>query len=166
MASLNPQLEPRSLLVLDTNVVLDWLVFRDSGCEALGVALCNGQVQWVATTAMREELEHVLTRDTLNAWRPDAVMLWCSWDRWASIVQPLPGSPPQSPRCSDPDDQKFIDLGIQVGAGALLSRDRAVLRCARRARALGLEILSPAAWARQREALTQKKGGPKAAPHA
>lgn len=147
MASLNPQLEPRSLLVLDTNVVLDWLVFRDSGCEALGVALCNGQVQWVATTAMREELEHVLTRDTLNAWRPDAVMLWCSWDRWASIVQPLPGSPPQSPRCSDPDDQKFIDLAVACGAHWLLSRDRAVLKLRRRLRESGVAVAAPDEWA-------------------
>jgi predicted nucleic acid-binding protein len=55
--------------------------------------------------------------------------------------------PPGFPRCTDPDDQKFISLGLYTGARALLSRDRAVLRCARGARALGLEILTPSAWA-------------------
>jgi len=46
------------------------------------------------------------------------------------------------------DAKKFIDLALQVGATALLSRDRAVLALAPRARAVGLEILSAADWAR------------------
>jgi hypothetical protein len=39
----------------------------------------------------------------------------------------------------------FIDLALQLG-GALLSRDRAVLKLARRARALGLTIATPEVW--------------------
>jgi uncharacterized protein len=132
--------------VLDTNVVLDWLVFRDPGCVALGQALTGGQARWGATEEMREELEHVLTRGSLDARQPDLALVWSNWNRWATLYEPLAPSPEVSPRCSDPDDQKFIDLGLQLGASALLSRDRAVLRCARRARALGLEIVTPAAW--------------------
>lgn len=134
------------LLVLDTNVVLDWLVFRDPGCDALGHALTTSRVRWGATAAMRDELEHVLTRGSLDSWQPDVALVWSSWDRWATLFEPLTQSPPSSPRCSDPDDQKFIDLGLHLSASALLSRDRAVLRCARGVRAFGLEILTPAAW--------------------
>ncbi len=138
---------PAPLLVLDTNVVLDWLVFRDAGCSALGQALTGGLVRWIATEAMRDELAHVLARGSLDAWSPDLPAVWTHWDRWASIVPAPPSLPPSLPRCTDPDDQKFIDLGIHLGASALLSRDRAVLSCARGARALGLTILTPAAWA-------------------
>lgn len=144
-----PRTDP-VLLVLDTNVVLDWLVFRDAGCGALGLALVEGTARWVATQAMRDELARVLTRGGLDDWSPDIPALWTEWDRWANVVPAPPHPLPQSPRCTDPDDQPFIDLALHLGASALLSRDRAVLRCARAARALGLEILKPSAWSAQR----------------
>ena len=136
-----------TLLVLDTNVVLDWLVFGDATCHVLDAAVRNGQAQWVASELMREELEHVLRRGSLDKWSPDALSLWAHWRRWARIV-PQPPPHPGLLRCTDPDDQKFIDLAIHIGVSALLSRDRAVLRCARGAAALGLSILTPVAWAR------------------
>ena len=138
------------MLVLDTNVVLDWLLFRDLGCQTLAGALSKGEVRWLATAAMRQELEHVIGRGSLHAWAPDIHFMGLAWDRWASMVPALTVSPPGAPRCSDPDDQKFIDLALSTGASALLSRDRAVLKCARRARALGLEVLTPQAWGLRR----------------
>jgi predicted nucleic acid-binding protein len=50
-------------------------------------------------------------------------------------------------RCTDPDDQVFIDLALACKARWLLSKDRALLKLARRARALGLSIQPPASWA-------------------
>jgi len=52
-------------------------------------------------------------------------------------------------RCTDRDDQMFIDLALACGARWLLSRDRAVLKLGKRARLLGLDILTPAVWAEQ-----------------
>ena len=49
-------------------------------------------------------------------------------------------------RCTDADDQKFIDLALGYGARWLLSRDRAVLKLARRAQPLGLAVMTPDAW--------------------
>ena len=49
-------------------------------------------------------------------------------------------------RCTDADDQKFIDLALGARAVALLSADRAVLRLARRAAAFGLVITTVAGW--------------------
>jgi len=51
--------------------------------------------------------------------------------------------------CRDPDDQMFIDLAVEAKARWLISRDRAVLALAKRARAFGVEILTPEAWTRQ-----------------
>ena len=139
------------LLVLDTNVVLDWLLFRDPGCETLAGALSQGKARWVATAAMRQELENVLARGSLRAWAPDIDLIGLAWDRWACMVPTLMMSRPGAPRCTDPDDQKFIDLALSAGASALLSRDRAVLKCARHAQALGLAVLTPCAWGRAAE---------------
>ena len=49
-------------------------------------------------------------------------------------------------RCSDPDDQMFIDLAMAHGANGLLTRDRAVLRLALRARSFGVLIATPEVW--------------------
>jgi uncharacterized protein len=135
------------ILVLDTNVLLDWLVFQDPSTSALDHTIRSGARQWVATPAMREELEQVLTREHLISRQTDPLFALATWDAFARIVEPAATAQPGAMRCTDPDDQKFIDLALQLGA-ILLSRDRAVLHLARAGRALGIEIMTAAAWAR------------------
>ncbi len=135
-------------LVLDTNVVLDWLVFRDPSCNALAAAIEAGQVQWWASEALRQEWEAVLARGVGASHRPDPAAIERAWRSLAQMRPPAPtagGHPPC--RCTDPDDQKFIDLALHSGARWLLSRDRAVLKLAGRARHHGLAILPPQRWA-------------------
>ena len=136
-----------SPLVLDTNVVLDWLVFRNPACAPLVEALETGRARWVSTAAMRDELMHVLGRGTLAAWRPDLDTISAAHRQWAWMVDASEAQTPARLRCTDPDDQKFIDLAAQLGEACLLSRDRAVLKLARRAREAGFAILTPEAWA-------------------
>ena len=134
-------------LVLDTNVVLDWLVFRNPSAAGLEPALESGRWRWYSTASMREELEHVLTYGSIEAWSPDRSGLRATWARWAVTVEPVAPSLAVALRCTDPDDQKFIDLALQLGRCTLLSRDRAVLKLARRALPHGLRILPPERWA-------------------
>jgi predicted nucleic acid-binding protein len=133
-------------IVLDTNVVLDWLVFRNATLAPIAAAIESGQLRWIATTAMRNELAHVLGRGVVSAWSPDESALWIHWDRWVLVVDEPP-KPALSHRlrCTDVDDQKFIDLAVSR-ARWLVSRDRAVLKLARRAAPLGLKVMSPAQW--------------------
>ena len=134
-------------LVLDTNVVLDWLLFRNPACVALNAALVAGDVRWIASAAMREELAHVLARGTLEKWQPDLPALWARWDQHCTEVPAAaPLGPAAALRCSDPDDQKFIDLAVACKARWLLSHDRAVQRLARRLRDRGVTVTTPAAW--------------------
>jgi len=134
-------------LVLDTNVVLDWLVFRNPACAPLVEALEAGHVRWVSTAAMRDELMHVLGRGTLAAWQPDLEVIAGAHRQWARMVDANDMPTPARLRCTDPDDQKFIDLAAQLANACLLSRDRAVLKLGRRAREAGFAILTPEAWA-------------------
>jgi len=136
-------------IVLDTNVVLDWLVFGDPSCTALAEGVMRGQLTWHTTAAMRSELLSVLGRAELAAWRPDYEHILLTFDRWA-VANASPGAlTPQAPRCRDPDDQKFIDLSLAVGARWLLTRDRALLELAKAARIRGVDILSPVDWLRR-----------------
>ena len=136
------------LLILDTNVVLDWLYFRDPRCDALARTIASGQARWLASGAMRDELAHVLGRGVraVGEHAGDAAAVLAGWRRWATPVEPDGSAVPPGLRCTDADDQKFIDLALQVGASALLSRDRAVLKVARRAALHGLRIAPVERW--------------------
>lgn len=133
-------------MVLDTNVVLDWLVFRDPEGRALFDAIEQRQLRWLATEAMRDELLHVLGRGIAAAYLPDLPRITESWRQLAEIAPPpeLLGDATRL-RCTDVDDQKFVDLAL-AGARWLVSRDRAVLKLARRAGRLGLQVIPPGRW--------------------
>jgi predicted nucleic acid-binding protein len=135
------------VIVLDTNVVLDWLVFRNPACTPLGSALEMERVRWLASSAMRDELAHVLQRGLGPRWPVDDGAWQSAWDRYAEpAVPPVPAA--HWPRCTDADDQKFIELAIAASARWLLTRDRALLKLARRSRAYGVEVLTPEQWNR------------------
>ncbi len=150
-----PTLSSSPAIVLDTNVVLDWLVFRDPSCQALGEAIEQRRISWLADAGMRAELDEVLRRGVGASRAPDLGVIDLIWQRHAvmldrSAVTSNSSVGAATPcRCSDPDDQPFIDLALESGARWLLSRDLAVLKLAREARSFGLEILSPAVWSLQ-----------------
>lgn len=148
-ARLSPSVTP-ACLVLDTNVVLDWLVFGDPAIAPLVAALGAGELRWHVTAAMRDELASVLGRGGLDAWKPEPATLWAAWARWSHPAEAAPVHLARPLRCTDPDDQKFIDLALQLRPATLLSRDRAVLRLARPAAVHGVDIATPAAWAARR----------------
>jgi putative PIN family toxin of toxin-antitoxin system len=142
-------------VVLDTNVVLDWLLFQDVSCAELSGILLAGQLHWHATSAMRSELAHVLPRQQLQHWSPDCEHILSIFDRLTRVCpQPTCAADANARlHCRDPDDQKFIDLALAVNARWLFSKDRALLALARPARAHGVQILTPAQWQRQCMAL-------------
>ena len=119
-------------VVIDTNIVLDLLLFRDPSTAALARALAGESLIWHATTAMRDELQRGLTYPALQPWlartdRDDAAGILAQFDRLSQVHADVPTG---LPRCSDPDDQKFIDLALALQA-LLLSKDHAVLRLRR-----------------------------------
>ncbi len=119
-------------VVLDTNIVLDVFVFKDPATQPLKQALDSNRIQWLATQAMRDELERVLSYPKILARRavtePDTEKVLQQFDAQAHLVGVAPKA---GVSCSDPDDQKFIDLALAHKA-LLLSKDRAVLGMARR----------------------------------
>jgi len=129
-------------LVLDTNIVLDLLVFRDPPTHALHAALfANPQIpdlMWLATVPMREELARVLAYPHIAVRLAfhglQAAQVLSHFDARARIVPVAPKAPAT---CKDPDDQKFIDLAVSHGA-TLLSKDKAVLCMRKRLMKLGV----------------------------
>jgi uncharacterized protein len=137
---------PLFTAVLDTNVLLDWLVFRNPGTAALAAAVEAGTLRWLATMPMRDELGHMLTHPSLARWSPDAARALATLDRLASI---RPSAAASHLHCTDRDDQIFIDLALAERANWLITHDRALLKLARRARLRGVTVLTPMAWCAQ-----------------
>ncbi len=137
-----------SNLVLEWNAVLDWLVFDNPASQPITQAIVSNKVRWIVNAAVRDELADVLARGAVDRWQPDLLRLWTHWERHATPVEQSPqGSPQRRPQCTDTDDQKFIDLALDNGAKWLITRDRALLKLARRARSLGLAIVTPERFA-------------------
>lgn len=132
------------MIVLDTNIVLDVFVFNDPAAQPLKLALMTGQRQWLATPPMRDELARVLAYPKIAArlalGQLTAAAVLAHFDALARLVAVAPKA---GVTCSDPDDQKFIDLAVAHQA-ALLSKDRAVLRLAKRLLALQVRATSAA----------------------
>lgn len=134
------------LVVLDTNAALDWLVFADHRIQHVVEALESGRLRWVACTAMRQELAHMLGHASLARWSPDPPVALSHFDRLARIRPTPVGAPHPRLRCTDADDQIFVDLAFAEGARWLLTHDRALLKLARRAALRGLRIARPVDW--------------------
>lgn len=111
-------------LVLDTNVVLDLLVFGDPRTRVLEAALDAREVRWIATAQMRDELLHVLAYPNFVKRSASADAVLAQFDARTEIVEAAPRA---GVTCRDGDDQKFIDLAV-VHSALLLSKDKEVLR--------------------------------------
>jgi predicted nucleic acid-binding protein len=136
-------------VVLDTNVVLDWLVFAEPAARRVGDAITNGALQWLATPRILQEWNAVLARPLTARWE-DARQRALTVDVAARCrLCAEPGSPAlQRLICRDPTDQVFIDLAAAHGPALLLTRDRALLELRRRAAAQGVTVTTPALWLR------------------
>lgn len=142
----------RPALVLDTNVVLDLLLFADPATPALRTALNARQLRWVTTAIMREELRRVLAYPHIAArmhfhQRPADALL-ADYDAQVELMEIAPKAPYT---CTDTDDQKFIDLAFQLGSAGgttlLLSKDKAVLKLRKRLAAHGVIVTTQLGYA-------------------
>jgi len=140
---------PGACVVLDTNIVLDLLVFQDPATlkrnQALAAAIAAGQPRWLATAAMREELARVLhypkVAKRMVFYGLSAPQVLVQFDQ---LSREVAAAPKTGITCKDRDDQKFIDLAVAHRA-TLLSKDHEVLCMAKRMRALGVPYVG-VAW--------------------
>jgi putative PIN family toxin of toxin-antitoxin system len=132
----------KPLLVLDTNVVLDLLHFDDATVQPLRHALIDGRVRCAVTDATFGEWQRVLCYPefALNATQQAALAM--RYRELATLIA-MDTAVSGLPRCSDPDDQKFIELAAAARAEALVSKDRAVLKLRRRC-APWFRVMTPA----------------------
>lgn len=139
---------PAQRIVLDTNVCLDLFVFRDPRWADLLAALESGAVEAVTRADCRDEYLIVLHYRHLpldDSTRPASA---ARFDQLIKVVAPAPGLA-RLPVCTDKDDQKFLEVARDAGAEILITKDKALLKLARKTAQAGMfRIMVPEAWAK------------------
>ena len=135
--------------VLDTNVVIDWLMFNDPYMTPLRECVNDGRLIVLTHQPAIDELKRVLAYQQLklDAARQDEIFA-----RYLSLTQEvlLPEGaslknlmmPGGFPRCRDRDDEHFIALAYHQKADALVSRDNAVIGMKSRVVPFGMTIMN------------------------
>jgi putative PIN family toxin of toxin-antitoxin system len=133
-------------IVIDTNVCLDLFVFRDPRWAPLLAALESGRVRAVTRADCRDEYRIVLRYSHLpldESTRPHAAE---RFDELIEVVAPTSRAL-RLPVCTDRDDQKFLEIARDADAAVLVTKDKALLKLARRtARENLFRIMTPDAW--------------------
>lgn len=137
-------------LVLDTNIVLDWLLFADRRLSELQRAWDEQRLELITHSPALQELRRVLTYPQFRLSEGEQQTILASYESRVRVM-PLPdgltmqnlGMPAGFPRCKDCDDDHFLALAYHHHADAVVSKDRAVLDLAKRARKFGVTVLSP-----------------------
>jgi uncharacterized protein len=135
--------------VLDTNVVIDWLVFDHPYMNPLRHAVRDGALVVLTHSLAREEWHRVLAYRQLKLTPERQTELIARYDASTKMVALPEGAtkknlmmPGGFPRCRDRDDEHFIALAFHQKADALISRDNAVYGLKSRAAKFGLTILN------------------------
>ena len=137
---------PAKPIVIDTNVCLDLFVFRDPRWAPLLAALESGRVRAVTRADCRDEYRIVLHYAHLpldDGTRPEAE---ARFDALIEVVAPTSRAL-RLPVCTDRDDQKFLEIARDADAAILVTKDKALLKLAKRTAREGLfRIMKPEAW--------------------
>jgi putative PIN family toxin of toxin-antitoxin system len=132
--------------VLDTNVWLDWLVFEDPGIAPIRKAVERGRVELYVDAACEQELARVLARGFAKREMDAAAQAACI-AQCRRIANRIEASLTEAerkglPACRDPDDQKLLEAALAAGAGFLVTKDRELLRLAKKG--MAFQVVTPA----------------------
>ncbi|MYM91373.1 putative toxin-antitoxin system toxin component, PIN family [Rugamonas sp. FT82W] len=133
-------------VVIDTNVCLDLFVFKDPRWAALLAALENGTVEAITRSDCRDEYNIVLHYKHLPLDDDSRPLAAARFDELITVVAP-PESGVRLPVCTDKDDQKFLEVARDANAAILITKDKALLKLARRLAKAGMfKVIVPEAW--------------------
>ena len=137
---------PAKRIVLDTNVCLDLFVFRDPRWAPLLAALEAGSVEAVTREDCRAEYLVVLHYSHLPLTDDNRPHAAARFDALVKVVAPPPKLV-RLPVCTDKDDQKFLEIARDASAEILITKDKALLKLARKTANGGMfKIMVPEAW--------------------
>lgn len=134
-------------LVLDTNVCLDLFVFKDPRWHNLMQALISQDIEAITREDCRNEWLRVLDYPHLPVTPEIKAEVIKAFDQYITCLPKTDQSTFGLPLCTDKDDQKFLEIALHADAHILLTKDKALLKLAKKTRNKGMfQILAPQAW--------------------
>lgn len=136
------------VVALDTNVLVSLYVFADSQFAPLRSRIEAGQWQVVTSEKCLAEFVRVLNYPLFNLTAEAQIAALNSYQNVAHKITAPATSVMKAalPRCTDADDQKFLELARDSGAKCLITSDKALLKLARRLKQSGMfRIITPTA---------------------
>jgi putative PIN family toxin of toxin-antitoxin system len=130
-------MKPR--LVLDTNVILDLLVFKDPSAKPIRLLLDAKLVDAVRTEESMLELIDVIQRPAFKLSREEQEVILQAWESSSRLLENTTIKPAPF-TCRDQDDQVFLDMAYSIRPALLLSKDLRVLELHAIAKHHGVEI--------------------------
>jgi hypothetical protein len=143
-----PARMPPKLVIIDSQSLFDWMVFRNPVCSGWDSVLAGQDWKWIFTSEMKGEFDFVAAKGFGDRWPVDEPAVASTWSlRGHQVETPAPMAAAARLHCTDADDQKFIDLAVATRAHTLVTRDKALLRLARKAlERHGVRVCRPEAW--------------------
>ena len=127
-------------IVLDTNVCLDLFVFRDPRWQSINAGLNDRTLQAITRADCRDEWLAVLHYPHLPVTDDTRAAIVTTFDEHI-VVEEWPQKNIKLPVCSDKDDQKFLEIARDADAKILVTKDKALLKLARKTQQLNLFII-------------------------
>lgn len=153
-----PGPEPRGVpAVIDTNVVLDIIYWRDPKAEDLRAALSEGRVHALRSREAVLELAEVLSRPGFTGDDDEAARLsalWCEMSVPVEEAEIAQAAGLITVQCRDPLDQKFFTLALAGRARLMVSKDKLVLKAGRKMKRYGAAAFRPEETAARLAALS------------
>ena len=112
-------------VVFDTNTVVSALLFEHGQLSWLRDHWRSRDVTALVSKPTVDELIRVLAYPKFDLNKTEIEALLADYVPFTSVITVPPQL--QSPKCSDINDQMFIDLAIQGQAGILITGDRVLL---------------------------------------
>jgi putative PIN family toxin of toxin-antitoxin system len=116
-------MKPR--VVLDTNILLDLFYFKDKSVAYLFECLKTEKVQGFTCELIWEEFAEVLARKPFNQTEEEVNLIWSNYQhlfKWQAPQRNNSGI-----KCSDPDDQIFVELAVELAPCSLITKDKDLL---------------------------------------
>lgn len=125
-------------IIIDTNVCLDLFVFHDQRWLEILHGLKDGHLKAITRADCREEWLAVLKYPHLPVTQDNLPDICQQFDLFIECATPAIKADIRLPVCSDKDDQKFLEIARDSSASTLITKDKALLKLARKIRKAGL----------------------------
>ena len=135
------------LAVFDTNICLDFFVFKDPVSSHVLEAVNTHKLTAITREDCREEFLRVLAYQKLGLSENEQDQAITLFDQSLTVLTVPSKDKPRLPLCTDSDDQKCLEIAYDANATFLFTKDKALLKLNRYNRKRGLfRIVTPAIW--------------------